>query len=233
MRLCRALLVGSLLSLAGCGDPPRGSGVHELSPAQRIAQDEARFQAGEKLGVDALERQLQALGLHPEEMVRTTDEDYGIEVVRLSIGPERLAALDRPALARLNLDSNYRITFADLSAERAFAHYSGEEAFRRDQAEAIAELKRHGDWHRVPRRRGIEPMARFARRLESWCGYEAGEALNVIDGAWLEYTHEFVDGAVREPTPGRKAAQFDCLRRVVYATELRWSFIGNRGRTAS
>jgi hypothetical protein len=232
MRPVRTLLVGSLLALAGCGDPPPGSGVHELSPAERLARDEARFTAGEQLGLAGLERRLLALGLHREELARAIDRDYGIELVRLSIGPQRLAEIDRPALARLNLDSNYRIAFADPSAERAFAPYSGEEAFRRDQAEAIAELKRHGDWQRVPRRRGIEPMARFAQRLESWCGYESGEALHVIDGAWLEYAHEFVDGAVREAPPGRKGAQFDCLRRVVYATELRWSFIGNRGRPA-
>jgi hypothetical protein len=224
------ILVGGLLSLAGCGEPPRGSGVHELSPADRLARDEARFRAGETLGVDRLERRLAALGLRGDEMARATDEDYGIEMVRLSIGPKRLAEIDREALARLDLDSNYRIAFADRSVEQAMAHYSAEEAFRRDQAEAIAELKRQGDWERVPRRRGTEPMPRFARRLESWCDYEPGEALEVIDGAWLEYAHEFVDGAVREPTPGRKAAQFDCLRRVVYATELRWAFIGNRGR---
>jgi hypothetical protein len=40
------ILVGGLLSLAGCGEPPRGSGVHELSPADRLARDEARFRAG-------------------------------------------------------------------------------------------------------------------------------------------------------------------------------------------
>lgn len=225
----RFALVLALASVTGCGEPPRGTGVHELSLAERIAIGEARFRAGERLGIESLQRRLLALGLRRDEIGRATDEDYGIELVRLAIGPRRLAELDAQALARLQLESNYRLAFSDPGAERAFAAYEAEEGFRRDQAEAIAELKRYGDWESVPRRRGREAMPLFARRLESWCDYEPGEALNVIDGAWLEYAREFVDSAVREAVPGRKAAQFDCLRRVVYATELRWNFIGNRG----
>jgi hypothetical protein len=219
----------ALALVTGCGEPPRGTGVHELSPADRFAADEARFRAGEKLGIESLQRRLLALGVRRDEISRATDEDYRIELVRLAIGPGRLAELDAEALARLQLDSNYRLAFSDPAAEHAFAAHAAEEGFRRDQAEAIAELKRFGDWESVPRRRGREGIPLFARRLESWCDYEPGEALRVIDGAWLEYSHEFVDGAVREAIPGRKAAQFDCLRRVVYATELRWNFIGNRG----
>lgn len=219
----------ALALVSGCGEPPRGTGVHELSPAERLAADEARFRAGEKLGIKSLQRRLLAMGLRRDEISRAIDEDYGIELVRLAIRPRRLSELDAQALARLQLDSNYRLAFPDPAAERAFAAYTVEEGFRRDQAEAIAELKRYGDWERVPRRRGREAMPLFARRLESWCDYAPGEGLHVIDGEWLEYSREFVDRAVREATPGRKAAQFDCLRRVVYATELRWDFIGNRG----
>ena len=225
----RFALVLALALVSGCGEPPRGTGVHEVSPAERIAAGEARFRAGEKLGIESLQRRLLAMGLRRDEIGLATDDDYRIELVRLAIGPQRLAELDAKALARLQLESNYRIAFSDPAAERAFGAHAAEEGFRRDQAEAIAELKRYGDWETVPRRRGREAMPLFARRLESWCDYEPGEALGVIDGAWLEYSHEFVDGAVCEATPGRKAAQFDCLRRVVYATELRWNFIGNRG----
>jgi hypothetical protein len=225
----RFALALTLASVTGCGEPPRGAGVHELSPAERIAADEARFRAGEKLGIASLQRRLLALGLRRDEIGRAIDEDYGIELVRLAIGPQRLAQLDGKALAHLQLDNNYRIAFSDPAAERAVAAHAAEEGFRRDQGEAIAELKRYGDWETVPRRRGREAMPLFARRLESWSDYEPGEGLRVVDGEWLEYSREFVDGAVREAIPGRKAAQFDCLRRVVYATELRWNFIGNRG----
>jgi len=219
----------ALALVTGCGEPPRGTGVHELSVDERIAAGEARFRAGEKLGIASLQRRLLALGLRRDEMGRAIDEDYRIELVLLAIGPRRLAELDAKALARLQLDSNYRLAFSDPAAERAFAAHAAEEGFRRDQAEAIAELKRYGDWESVPRRRGREAMPLFARRLESWCDYAPGEGLKVVDGAWLEYARGFVDGAVREASPGRKTAQFDCLRRVVYATELRWNFIGNRG----
>jgi hypothetical protein len=219
------------LALAGCGEPPRGSGVHVLTLKERIARDDAEFRAGEKLSLDELRQRLLSLELRPDELGRTIDEDYGIELVNLAIPPTRLSALDGSAIAGLQLDSNYRIAFADPATEHALAEEVAEEGFRRDKAQVIAELRRYGDWERIPRRRGLEPMPLFARRLESWCGYGPGEALRVIDGAWLEYAREYVDAAVRERIPGRKAAQFDCLRRVVYATELRRYFIGNRGRT--
>ena len=73
-------------------------------------------------------------------------------------------------------------------------------------------------------------MSAFAPRLEAWCGYKEGQALRVVDGAWVDYQHEMVDMAVADKD-GRASASFDCMKRVVDAsTELRRRFIGNRGR---
>jgi hypothetical protein len=73
-------------------------------------------------------------------------------------------------------------------------------------------------------------MTAFAPRLEAWCGYKQGQALKVIEGAWVDYQHEMVNLAVGDQD-GRASASFDCMKRVVDATtELRRRFIGNRGR---
>ena len=93
----------------------------------------------------------------------------------------------------------------------------------------MAVVKAHGDWERIPRKREGEPITSLARRVEDWCDFDPGRALHVIDGRWLEYSHAPVDIAVREPVPGRATDRFDCLRRTVYATQLRRHFIGYRG----
>lgn len=215
-----------LLALSGCGDG-RGEGIYPETPAERRTRAEAKYLAGERLGIDGLRRELAALGVKESEYSAVTEPDHGIEVLELRIAPDRLAELDPDALARLVLDSNFRLTFSDPDTERAVG--VGEEMYRRETATEIAELKRHGDWHRVPRSKPGEPMASFARRIENWCDFEPGQALRVIDGRWLEYSHAPVDMAVAEPVPGDAAARFDCLRRVVYATQLRRHFIGYRG----
>ncbi|GGE04413.1 hypothetical protein GCM10011515_25030 [Tsuneonella deserti] len=224
-RALPALLLA--LGAVACGGTKHGAGVYSETPSQRQARQEAEFAAGEKLGIDGLRHELGALGVGPDEYALVVEPDHQIEVIQLRVGRDRMAKLDRDALASLVLDSNFRLTFADPAAERAVD--VTEELFRREMAKEIAVLKRHGDWERVPRLRRGEPLQTLAHRIEDWCGFEPGGALHTVGGRWLEYSHAPVDTAVREPVPGVAAARFDCLRRVVYATQLRRHFIGYRG----
>ena len=74
------------------------------------------------------------------------------------------------------------------------------------------------------------PVSVYAPMLEAWCGYKEGQALRVVDGAWVDYRHEMVDMAVNDKD-GRATASFDCMKRVVdSSTEFGRRFIGNRGR---
>jgi len=215
------------IALASCGGAERGAGIYPETPAERQARQQAKFEAGEKIGLDGLRRELAALGLKPGEYAQVTEPDHQIKVLELRAGPGRIAAIDRKALARLVLDSNFRLTFADPESARAVD--VAEELYRREMAMEIAILKRHGDWGRVPRPRPGEPIQMLAHRIEDWCGFDPGGALLVVGGKWLEYSHAPVDEAVTEQVPGAAAARFDCLRRVVYATQLRRHFIGYRG----
>ena len=88
---------------------------------------------------------------------------------------------------------------------------------------------------RFPIYRPGTPMVAYAKALEHYCGYDEGEALNVVDGKWLEYRHRMVDKAVEDDTDGRDhgMASFKCLVRIVYATDLRPHFIGNRSQTGN
>ena len=84
---------------------------------------------------------------------------------------------------------------------------------------------------KFPRYRDGMPMVAYARALEHYCGYDEGEALNVIDGRWLEYRHRMVDKAVEDQDGGDYGmASFKCLVRIVYATDLGPHFIGNRSQ---
>jgi hypothetical protein len=219
----------AVLALAACGTE-RGAGIYPETPAARQARQNAEFEAGEKLGVDGLERALVALDIGRGTFVRVIEPDHQIEVIELRAAPNALDGATRAALAKLVLDSNFRLTFADSRTERAVD--VGEELYRREMAKEIAVLKRHGDWARVPRLRPGEPLRLLAHRVEDWCDFDPGHALRVVDGKWLEYTHVPVDEAVIEPVPARATARFDCLRRVVYATQLRRHFIGYRGEPA-
>ena len=217
-----------LLTLAACS-PQRGEGVHVEAPEERQARQEAEFRASTPVGHADVRTRLLGLGLQADEIVPSVDPDHGIPLWTLRMTPERLGQLDAGALSELQLASNYGLAFADLETEKAFARLSGEAAFLRDHARAVRELKRLGDWDRVPRKGQTEPMEPFARRIEKWCDYDPGTALEVIDMAWLNYTRHPVDSAVAEAEAGLASARFDCLRRVVYGTQLRRYFIGYRG----
>jgi hypothetical protein len=214
-------------TLAAC-EPERGEGVYPRTAAEREADTEAKFQAGEKLGLGGLRVRLHALGVKESEIAQVVEPDHGVTVLQLAFGPDRLRALDSRALADLVLDSNFRLTFADPATARAVP--VAEEDYRRERLAEVAVLKRHGDWQRVPRQRLGESVASIARRVEHWCDFDPGDALRVIDGAWLDYRHAPVDTAVRELGAGPASDKFDCLRRTVYATQLRRRFIGYRGR---
>lgn len=72
-------------------------------------------------------------------------------------------------------------------------------------------------------------MTAYARSLERNCGYAPGEALNVVEGRWLEYRNAMADRAANEQGSGALAS-FKCIVRIVYATELQPQLIGNHGR---
>ena len=52
----------------------------------------------------------------------------------------------------------------------------------------------------------------------------------MIDGKWLEYNNPMVLDAAVAAANGGGYADFLCVRRIVYATDLGNHFIGNRRR---
>jgi hypothetical protein len=156
-------------------------------------------------------------------------EDHGVEVLQLRVPPADFARLDKRGLAKLLLDSRYRFEFVDRDQVHQFALYQGAETHARDKAKALKELAERGQIDSFPRYSSGMPMEIYAARLEGWCGYKKGQALSVIDGAWLDYQHRMVDMAA-EDQDRRASASFDCMKRVVDATDLRRHFIGNKGR---
>ncbi|WP_162935703.1 hypothetical protein [Tsuneonella amylolytica] len=225
----RLALLSLLAVTAGCGaaEPERGAGVYPQTPQERQAQQAAEFQKGERLSLGDLRRELLKRGIRETEIIQAIEPDHGIVVLRVAVTPARLSKLDVDALAGLELDSNYRIEFPDAEVDRAVAQ--SDELFRRERAKEIAVVKSHGDWDRIPRLRDGETITSLARRVEHWCDFDPGSALLVIDDRWLEYSRAPVDTAVREAVPGPQTDRFDCLRRTVYATQLRRHFIGYRG----
>jgi hypothetical protein len=171
------------------------------------------------------------LGITDGEISETVEEN-GVQVFMLTLDDAKFDKLDKAALAKLQLDSRYRFDLKDQEQNRKFAHFSGAENTQRTKAEALRYLTKNGEMGRFPVYRPGTPMVAYARALEHYCGYEDGEALNVIDGQWLEYRHLMVDKAV-EDQDGRDhgMASFKCLVRIVYATDLQPHFIGNRSQT--
>lgn len=224
------LVLALLPTLAGCGgaDAPGIAGTMETLD-QRIKRQEAEFNATPDIKGADLRRRLNALGIEDAWMTPAAEEN-GVEILELRVPSTQFAALDHRALAKLRLDSRYRFDFVDKDQAHIAALHHGAEMHERDKAEALKELAERGQLETYPRYREGLSMAAYAPRLEAWCGYEQGQALRVIDGAWVDYQHAMVDLAV-EDDDGRALASFDCMKRVVDAsTELRRRFIGNRGR---
>lgn len=198
------------------------------SDAELQAQDERAFADSPDVQLPELRFKLIDLGV-PRPAIRQTTEDHGVEILRLILNGRTFASLDKAALAKLQLDSRYRFELADPGQSKVLAHYSvAEDAARRKQR-YWKELEANGEIDIFPRYRAGSDMTAYARHLERYCGYAPGEALNIIEGRWLEYRNAMADRAAKEPGTGA-IASFKCIVRIVYATELQPYFIGNRGQ---
>jgi hypothetical protein len=220
---------GLLLSLAACGNS-RAEPRRMESDAELQAVDKQEFDSSPDMQLPELRERLHALGIIDGEISETVEEN-GVQIFMLTIDDAKFDRIDKAAMARLQLDSRYRFDLKDQGQARKFAHFSGAENTKRTKAEALRYLAKNGEMGRFPVYRPGTPMVAYAKALEHYCGYQPGEALNVIDGQWLEYRHLMVDKAV-EDQDGREhgMASFKCLVRVVYATDLQPHFIGNRSQ---
>jgi hypothetical protein len=229
--MARLLCVSLALTapLAACGNEAPGIENHIETMDQRIKRQEAEFDATPDIKGEDLRKRLNTLGIK-DAWMKVALEEHGVEIFELRVPKEDFARLDHRALAKLNLDSRYRFEFMDKDQVHTAALYHGAEMHEREKAKALRELAERGQLKTYPRYREGTPMTAYAPKLEAWCGYKEGQALRVIDGAWVDYQHEMVDLAVQDKD-GRASASFDCMKRVVDATtELRRRFIGNRGR---
>ena len=229
MRCLLAALV-ILPIVAGCC----GSGEAKRrveSEAELQAQDERAFANSPDVQLPELRRELLQMGV-PEATIRQVAAERGIEVFQLVLDQANFAQLDKAALAKLQLDSRYRFELANPGQSRVLAQYSVAEDAARRKERYWKELAANGEIDIFPRYRAGSDMTAYARSLERYCGYEPGEALNVIEGRWLEYRNAMADRAARERVKGALAS-FKCVVRVVYATELQPYFIGNRGITGA
>ena len=222
-----ALCLGAAAAMAGCGPKRQASETFE----QRAARQLKEFEATPDIKGDELKRRLVAAGVPTGAMTPTLD-DYQEEVLMLKVDRATFARLDQRKLAKLVLDSRYRFEFTDPGQVRAFAQYVGAETNTREKAKAIGELRARGELGKVPRYHAGEPMRSFANRLELYCGIEPGMALLVRDVAWLDWSRSYARATAQAGADGhtQPLESFDCLKRVIDATEVRRHFIGNRGR---
>ena len=223
------LSAGLLLSLTACGNAKFESRRME-SDAELQKIDEQEFNATPDMQLPELRTELHKLGITDQEISETVEEN-DVPIFMLTLDDAKFDKLDKAALARLQLDSRYRFDLKDQEQVLKFAHFSVAENMKRTKAEALRYLAKNGEMGKFPRYRDGMPMVAYARALEHYCGYDEGEALNVIDGRWLEYRHRMVDKAV-EDQDGRDhgMASLKCLVRIVYATDLGPHFIGNRSQ---
>jgi hypothetical protein len=223
------LIVGAGLLASGCGNAAPGIDNRIETMDQRIKRQEAEYNASPDIKSEELHQRLNALGIK-DAWIAPAKEEHGVDIFELRIPRDDFAKLDHRALAKLALDSRYRFEFVDGDQVHTAALYQGAELHERDKAGALRQLAQRGQLETYPRYREGMDMSAYAPRLEAWCGYKPGQALRVIDGAWVDYRHAMVDLAVAD-RDGRASASFDCMKRVVDAsTELRRRFIGNRGR---
>ena len=225
-------LVGAaslLLSLAACSNASFEPRRME-SDAELQAQDAQAFANSPDMQLPELRKELHRLGITDAE-ISDAVEDHGVSTFVLTLDEAKFDKLDKARMAELQHDSRFRFDLKDQDQIRKFAEFSVAEDTKRKKAEALRYLAENGENGRFPRYRDGMPMVAYARTLEHYCGYDDGEALNVVDGRWLEYRHRMVDKAV-EDQDGREhgMASFKCLVRIVYATDLGAHFIGNRSQ---
>lgn len=223
---------GILLSIAACGNAPFEPRRME-SIAELQKWDEQEFANSPDMQLPQLREELHKLGITDAEISETVEEN-GVPIFMLTLDDAKFDRLDKAAMAKLELDSRYRLELKDQDQVRKFAHFSVEENAKREKEEALRYLAKNGEMGRFPVYQSGTPMVAYARALEHYCGYQDGEALNVVDGQWLEYRHNMVDMAVADQREGDHGmASFKCLVRIVYATDLRPHFIGNRSQTGN
>lgn len=228
----RASALAAMLALQGCGNAPAEPRRME-SDAELQARDEREFASSPDMQLAELRKELHALGITDGEISETTEEN-GVRIFMLSLDDAKFDKLDKAELAKLQLDSRYRLDVKGQAQARKFAEFSVTESAKRQKKRALRELAANGEMGKFPRYRPGTPMIAYAETLEHYCGYQPGEALNVVEGRWLEYRHRMVDKAVEELGRDSTArASFDCVVRIVYATDLQPYFIGNRGRTGA
>jgi hypothetical protein len=231
IRTMRVAPAAAAIVLQGCSEPT-GLSPKPETWEERAARHEAEFNATPDIQLPELRKRLIALGVSQAAITETV-EDNGVAVLALNPSPALFDRLDKPALAKLLLDSRYRFDFSDPGQVRAFAHFVGAETDRRETAKARREIIARGEADRVPVYRAGTSLAQYAARLERYCGYKRGQALTVIDGHWLQYRPTMVDLAVTDAPDAAAVAvgadKFDCMKRAVDALELRRRFIGNRG----
>ena len=201
------------------------------SDAELQAVDKQEFDNSPDMQLPELRKKLHGLGITDREISETIEENY-VPIFMLTLDDAKFDKLDKAELARLQLDSRYRFDLKDQEQVRKFAHFSGRENRKRTKAEALRYLAKNGEMGRFPVYRPRTPMVAYARALEHYCGHRPGEALNVVEGRWLEYRHRMVDKPVEDRDgQAHGLASFKCVVRSVYATDLQPHFIGNRGRT--
>ena len=222
------IALAALPGLAACSPFPDGQRRME-SLAELTAKQDRDFAASPDVQLPELRQRLRALGV-AEASVGQVIDDYNEPILTLSLSRAQYEKLDKPALAKLELDSRYRFRLTDPGQIRDFADYSVKEDWAREGAIALQELADKGEMDRFPRYVPGRSMTIYARQLESYCGYGPGEALRVIDGRWLEYNTQMTSDAATGAAEGKSFAGFACVRRIVYATDLGRHFIGNRPR---
>lgn len=217
-----------LQGLAACTPFPANQRQME-SNAELEAKQVADFAAAPDVQLPELRQKLKALGVTDANMAPAVD-DYDEPILMLSFTPAEYARLDKPALGRLELDSRYRFRLTDPRQIHDLAQHSGADLQAREKAIALKELADKGEMGRFPRYVPGHSMTIYARKLETYCDYGPTQALRVIDGKWLEYRNQIAFDAAMASARGRSYADFACLRRIVYATDLGRHFIGNRNR---
>jgi hypothetical protein len=227
-RLAIIAVLAPAVALAACSPFPTGQRRMESFEELKAKQD-ADFAASPDVRLPELRDRLHALGVTDANMTPAID-DYDEPILTLTFSPAEYARLDKAALARLELDSRYRFRLTDPRQIHDLAKVSGAELFARDKAIALKELVDKGEMDRFPRYVPGHSMTIYARQLEAYCGYGPGQAFRVTDGKWLEYENQIVSDAAVAGANGRSYADFECVRRIVYAADLGNHFIGNRPR---
>ena len=199
------------------------------SNAELKAKKDADLAASPDVRLPELRQRLHALGVADANMAMALD-DYDEPILMLTLTPAQYSKLDKATLARLELDSRYRFRLTSPEQSHDLAMISGADLQEREKAIALQELSDKGELARFPRYVPGRSMTIYARQLEAYCGYRPAEALRVIDGKWLEYNNPMVLDSAVSAAHGQSYANFMCLRRIVYATDLRRHFIGNRPR---